>query len=120
MAIEEVVAGQVFTGRRTSLRAGAASQVSSRSGTASEGEDAGRRPEGSASVGHTFKIGVRAKARRQVRFPSASATERDAWPAALHGERVRRTREGLGWSPTDRVYHTSVSGFHRPAAGQVF
>ena len=50
----------------------------------------------------------------------AREPERVAWPAALHGERVRRTRERLGWSPTDRVYHTSVSGFHRPAAGQVF
>jgi hypothetical protein len=61
VAIEEVVAGQVFKGRRTSLRAGSASQVFARSGTASEDKDAGHRPEGSASVGHAFKIGGRAK-----------------------------------------------------------
>src|SRR6266540_5897443 len=76
VAIEEVVAGQVFTGRRTSLRAGSASQVFARSGTASEGKDAGHGPEGSARVGHAFKIGGRAKARRRVRFPSASAAEK--------------------------------------------
>ena len=75
MAIEEVVAGQVFKGRRTSLRAGSASQVFPRSGTASEDKDAGHRHGDSASVGHAFKIGGRAKARRRVRFPSASATE---------------------------------------------
>jgi hypothetical protein len=73
--LEEVVAGQVFNGLRTSLRAGSASQVFARSGTASEGIDAGHRPEDRASVGHAFKIGGRAKARRRVRFPSASATE---------------------------------------------
>jgi len=75
VAIEEVVAGQVLKGRRTSLRAGSASQVFARSRTASEDKDAGHRPEGNASVGHAFKIGVRAKARRRVRFPSASAIE---------------------------------------------
>jgi hypothetical protein len=73
--IEEVVAGQVFKGRRTSLRSGSASQVFARSRTASEDEDAGHGPEGRASVGHAFKIGGRAKARRRVRFPSASAAE---------------------------------------------
>jgi len=73
--MEEVVPGQVLTGRRTSLRAGSASQVFARSGTASGDKDAGHRPVGSASVGHAFKIGGRAKARRRVRFPSASATE---------------------------------------------
>jgi hypothetical protein len=57
VAIEEVVAGQVFTGRRTSLRAGSASQVFARSRTASEGKVAGHRPGGSARVGHAFKIG---------------------------------------------------------------
>ena len=75
MAIKEVVAGQVFTGRRTSLRAGSASQVFAGSRTASEDIDAGHGPGGSAMVGHAFKIGVRAKARRRVRFPSASAIE---------------------------------------------
>ena len=75
MAIEEVVAGRVFNGRRSSLRAGSASQVFARFGTASGDKDAGHRPEGSASVGHAFKTGGRAKARRRVRFPSASATE---------------------------------------------
>jgi hypothetical protein len=75
VAIEEVVAGQVFKGRRTSPRAGSASQVFARSGTASEDKDAGHRAEGTASVGHAFKISGRAKARRRVRFPSASATE---------------------------------------------
>ncbi len=74
MTIEEVVAGQVFTGRRTSLRAGSASEVFARSRTTSEDKDAGHGPEDSLSVGHTFKIGGRAKARRRVRFPSASAT----------------------------------------------
>ena len=74
MAIEEVVAGQVFTGRRTSLRAGSASQVFARSGTASEDKDAGHRPGGSGSVGHAFKIGGGTKVPRRVRFPSASAT----------------------------------------------
>jgi len=71
--LEEVVAGQVFTGRRTSLRAGSASQVFARLGTASGDKDAGHRPEGSASVGHAFKTGVGARAPRRVRFPSASA-----------------------------------------------
>ena len=73
MAIEEVVAGQVFTGRRTSLRSGSTSQVFAGSRTASEDKDAGHRPDGGASVGHAFKIGGRVKARRRVRFPSASA-----------------------------------------------
>jgi len=44
VAIEEVVAGQVFKGRRTSLRAGSALQVFARSRTASEDKDAGHRP----------------------------------------------------------------------------
>jgi hypothetical protein len=48
-------AGQVFNGRRTSLRAGSASQVFARLGTASEDKDAGHRPGDSASVGHAFK-----------------------------------------------------------------
>jgi hypothetical protein len=74
VAIEEVMAGQVFTGRRTSLRAGSASQVFARSGTASEDNEAGHKPEVSDRAGHAFKIGGRAKARRPVRFPSASAT----------------------------------------------
>ena len=55
MAIEEVVAGQVFTGRRTSLRSGSTSQVFAGSRTASEDKDAGHRPDGGASVGHAFK-----------------------------------------------------------------
>jgi len=76
VAIKEVVAGQVFKGGRTSLRAGSASQVFARSGTASEDKDAGHGPEGGAGVGHAFKTGVRARARRRVRFPSASAAER--------------------------------------------
>jgi hypothetical protein len=76
VAIEEVVAGQVFTDRQTSLRAGSASQVFAGSRTASEDKDGGHRPGSSASVGHAFKIGGRAKARRRVRFPSASAAER--------------------------------------------
>jgi hypothetical protein len=76
VTIEEVVAGQVFKGRRTSLRAGSASQVFAGSRLASEDKDAGHRAEDSASVGHAFKIGGRAKARRRVRFPSASAAER--------------------------------------------
>ena len=71
--IGEVVAGQVFKGRRTSLRAGSALQVFARSGTASEDKDAGHRPGGSGSVGHAFKTGVGARAPRRVRFPSASA-----------------------------------------------
>jgi hypothetical protein len=76
VAIEEVVAGQVFTGHRTSLRAGSASQVFARSRAASEDKDAGHRPEGSANVGHAFKIGCGARAPTRVRFPSASAAER--------------------------------------------
>jgi len=76
VAIEEVVTGQVFTGHRTSLCAGSASQVFSRSGTASEDKAAGHSPEGSDKAGHAFKIGGRANARRRVRFPSASATEK--------------------------------------------
>jgi hypothetical protein len=55
VAIEEVVAGQVLKGRRTSLRAGSASQVFARSGTASEDKDTGHRPKGRPSVGHAFK-----------------------------------------------------------------
>jgi len=74
VALEEVMSGQVFKGRRTSLRAGSASQVFARSRTASEDKDAGHGPEGIASVGHAFKTGVGAKAPRRVRFPSASAT----------------------------------------------
>jgi hypothetical protein len=62
VAIEEVVAGQVFKSRRTSLRTGSVSQVFARSRTASEDKDAGHRPEGRASAGHAFKIGGRAKA----------------------------------------------------------
>ncbi len=65
--------GQVFTGRRTSLRAGSASQVFARSGTASVDKGAGHGPEDSASVGHAFKTDVGARAPRRVRFPSASA-----------------------------------------------
>jgi hypothetical protein len=57
VAIEEVVTEQVFTGHRTSLRAGSASQVFARSRTASEGKVAGHGPVGRASVGHAFKIG---------------------------------------------------------------
>ena len=75
MPIEEVMAGQVFKGRRTSLPAGSASQVFARSGTASEDKNAGHGHGDSTSVGHAFKIGGRARARRRVRFPSASATE---------------------------------------------
>ena len=75
MAIEEVMTGQVFTGRRTSVRAGSASQVFARSRTVSEDKEAGHGPESCASIGHAFKIGGRAKARRRVRFPSASADE---------------------------------------------
>jgi hypothetical protein len=63
VAIEEVVAGQVFTGRRTSLRAESASQVFAVSRMASEDKDTGHRPGGSARVGHAFKIGGRARAR---------------------------------------------------------
>jgi len=69
------VAGQVFRGRRTSLRAGSASQVFAPWRMVSEDKAAGHGPEGTAGVGHAFKIGVRAKARRRVRFPSASAIE---------------------------------------------
>jgi hypothetical protein len=86
--IEEVMAGQVFTGRRTSLRAGSASQVFARSRTASEDKDAGHRPEGTASAGHAFKTGVGAKAPRRVRFPSASA-----WRE--RGETVESGRLGI-------------------------
>ncbi len=76
--IEEVVPPDKSSkGRRTSLRAGLASQVFARSGTASEDKDAGHGPEGSASVGHAFKTGVRARARRRVRLPSASAIENE-------------------------------------------
>jgi hypothetical protein len=58
VAIEEVVAGQVFKGRRTSLPAGSASQVFARFGMASGDKDAGQRPERGASVGHAFRTGV--------------------------------------------------------------
>ena len=75
VAIEEVVAGQVFKGRRTSLRAGSASQVFARSRTATGDKVAGHRPEGSARVGHAFKTGVGARAPRRVRLPSASAEQ---------------------------------------------
>jgi hypothetical protein len=107
--IGEVVAGQVFKGRRTSLRSGSASQVFARSRTASEDEDAVHGPEGRASVGHAFKIGGRAKARRRVRFPSASAAEvaSDQRRWAVAGARWPRKR--LGSSLGDRVYHTSLS-----------
>jgi hypothetical protein len=44
VAIEEMVAGQVFPGRRRSLRARSASPVFARSGTASEDKDAGHGP----------------------------------------------------------------------------
>ena len=54
-AIEEVIAGQVFKGRRTSLRAGSASQVFARSRTASEDKHAGHGPAVRANVGHAFK-----------------------------------------------------------------
>jgi hypothetical protein len=78
VAIEEVMAGQVFTGRRTSLRVGSASQVFARLRTASEDKDAGHRAGGSTSVGHAFKTGVPLRAGRRVRFPSASAKRKTA------------------------------------------
>jgi hypothetical protein len=74
VAIREVMAGQVFAGRRTSLRAGSASQVFARTGTASGDKDAGHKPEGSTSVGHAFKTVWGDENPRRVRFPSASAT----------------------------------------------
>jgi hypothetical protein len=76
VAIEEVVTGQVFTGHRTSLCAGSASQVFSRSGTASEDKAAGHSPEGSDKAGHAFKTGGASILARRVRFPSASATRK--------------------------------------------
>jgi hypothetical protein len=90
VAIEEVVAGQVFKGRRTSLRAGSASQVFAGSRTASEDKDAGHRPGGSGRVGHAFKTGGRAKARRRVRFPSASA-----WRERGESVEMRRAARSL-------------------------
>ena len=75
--------GQVFIGRRTRLRARSASQVFAGSRTVSEDKDAGHGPGGSSRVGHAFKIGVRAKARRRVRFPSASAAESGLRPVTL-------------------------------------
>ncbi len=120
MAIEEVI-------RRTSLQRSpdkSSSRIGltvfARSGTASEHKDAGHRSGGRASVGHAFKIGGRAKARRRVRFPSASATEKRLSAAALR----RRARGGRGEGPdpgpNDRVHHTSLSVFPPPGAGQVF
>ena len=120
VAIEEVVAGQVLKGRRTSLRAGSASQVFARSRTASEDEDAGHRPEGSASVGHAFKIGGRAKARRRVRFPSASATNSSSDQSLREEAGVGGRGKGLDRSSGDRVYHTSLSVFASRDTGRVF
>ena len=74
--IKEVMPDKSFTGRRTSLRAGSASQVFARSGTAPEDEGAGHRPGGDRKAEHAFKTGVGARAPRRVRFPSASAAER--------------------------------------------
>jgi hypothetical protein len=121
VAIEEVVVGQVFTGRRTSLRAEAASQVFARSGTASRDKDAGHRPEGQADVGHAFKIGGRAKARRRVRFPSASATEMAPFTSGVPSSRAPwGWREGLIRARTT-VFSTQVFRCSlRPRAGQVF
>jgi len=92
VAIEEVVAGQVFNGRRTSLRAGSASQVFARSRTASEDKDAGHRLGDSASVGHAFKTGVPARAGRRVRFPSASAGERRTAQVPAQARRAMASR----------------------------
>ncbi len=49
------MAGQVFRGRRTSLRAGSASQVFAPWRMVSEDKAAGYGPEGTAGVGHAFK-----------------------------------------------------------------
>jgi hypothetical protein len=74
--IEEVMAGQVFTGRRTSLRAGSASQVFRRSGTASRDKDAGHRPKGSATVGHAFKTRLPHKSSSSVQRHRTSLLDR--------------------------------------------
>jgi hypothetical protein len=99
VAIEEVVTGQVFKGRRTSLRAGSASQVFARSRTASEDKDAGHRPGGHVSIGHAFKIGGRAKVRRRVRFPSASATRLRADQRVCDEEAASPSRRNRGRGP---------------------
>ena len=127
MAIEEVVAGQVFKGRRTSLRADSASQVFARSGTAPEDKGAGHRPGGDRKAGHAFKTGVRARARRRVRFPSASAwRERGVVvesesstpsPRTHHSDRLLLTRS---WGSRRHADATKESrGIHRrgPVAG---
>jgi hypothetical protein len=114
------VAGQVFKGRRTSLRAGSASQVFAGSRTASEDKEAGHGPGGSSRVGHAFKIGGRAKARRRVRFPSASATENAPLTAAFRRRARGRPRGRPDPGPNDRLHHTSLSVFPPPGAGQVF
>jgi hypothetical protein len=120
VAIEEVVAGQVFTGRRTSLRAGSASQVFAGSRTASKDKDAGHRPGGSARVGHAFKIGGRAKARRRVRFPSAYATEKAPRTAAFRRRARGGRAEGPDPGPNDRLHQTSLRCFLLPAPGKSF
>jgi hypothetical protein len=66
-------AGQVFMNRGTSLRADLSSQVFAGSRTVAEDKVPRHGPEGSKTAGPTFKTGVRARALRRVRFPSASA-----------------------------------------------
>ena len=114
MAIEEVVAGQVFKGRRTSLRAGSASQVFARSGrrpktkTLVTGLEAARASDmPSKSVGGRKPAGG-----FDSRPPPLLKWHFDQRRSAERGE--RRSREGPDPSPKDRVHHTSLSVFPPP------
>ena len=91
VAIEEVVAGQVFKGRRTSLRAGSASQVFARSGMASGDKDADHRPEGSPNVGHAFKTHLPHKSSISLQptpDKSSGRTRRLGSPGRIPGARA--------------------------------
>jgi hypothetical protein len=111
VAIEEVVAGQVFKGRRTSLRAGSASQVFAGSRTASEDKDAGHRPEGRANVGHAFKTRLPHKSSISVRpTPDKSLTPEDHWIACdPHDPRPSPPNRSVS-----RVDATSRTGLRTP------
>jgi hypothetical protein len=103
--MEEVVAGQVFKGRRTSLRAGSASQVFAGSRTASEDKEAGHGPEGSGSVGHAFKTHLPHKSSISLR-----PTPDKSWTTVHPGPPGRIPCSGVANGFQDRLGPVSLPG----------
>jgi hypothetical protein len=131
VAIEEVVVGQVFKGRRTSLRAGSASQVFARSRTVSEDKDAGHGSEAAqASDMPSKSVGGRKLAggfdSRPPPLPKApSDVRRSAEPA--RGGRGKGAQSGpTAPRPPHKSFvcpsaqHRTSLPTSRPRTGQVF